>query len=133
MARLQTLQYLNVLSGHGVGFRSLTEQYLDSCGMFKDAIISILATLSKSSVFGKCDNGRSNAADPDALFRLMAVQILGNCYRYVSLSCRSRDTRLDRTVAIKKSGQPFSEREAQAIAALNHPHICYLYNRRIWS
>jgi DNA invertase Pin-like site-specific DNA recombinase len=44
---LQTLQYLNVLSGHGVGFRSLTEPYLDSCGLFKDAIISILATLAK--------------------------------------------------------------------------------------
>ena len=44
---LQTLQYLNVLSDHGVGFRSLTEPYLDSCGMFKEAIISILATLAK--------------------------------------------------------------------------------------
>lgn len=44
---LPTLQYLNVLSGHGVGFRSATETYLDSCGMFKDAIISILATLAK--------------------------------------------------------------------------------------
>ncbi len=44
---------------------------------------------------------------------------------------KARDTRLDRTVAIKKSGQAFSERferEAQAIAALNHPHICHLYD-----
>jgi Tol biopolymer transport system component len=44
---------------------------------------------------------------------------------------KARDTRLDRTVAIKKSGHAFSERferEAQAIAALNHPHICHLYD-----
>src|SRR5229473_4213021 len=44
---------------------------------------------------------------------------------------KARDTRLDRTVAIKKSGAAFSERferEAQAIAALNHPHICHLYD-----
>src|SRR5215468_373581 len=44
---------------------------------------------------------------------------------------KARDTRLDRTVAIKKSGEAFSERferEAQTIAALNHPHICTLYD-----
>jgi serine/threonine-protein kinase len=42
-----------------------------------------------------------------------------------------RDTRLDRTVAIKTSHEQFSERfarEARAIAALNHPNICQLYD-----
>ncbi|HEX5432248.1 MAG TPA: protein kinase [Bryobacteraceae bacterium] len=44
---------------------------------------------------------------------------------------KARDTRLDRTVAIKTSRNRFSERfdrEAHAIAALNHPHICSLYD-----
>jgi Tol biopolymer transport system component len=43
----------------------------------------------------------------------------------------ARDTRLDRIVAIKFSKEQFSEhfeREAHAIAALNHPHICQLYD-----
>jgi serine/threonine protein kinase len=50
---------------------------------------------------------------------------------------RARDTRLDRTVAIKilpphlsdnpESRQRF-EREAKAISSLNHPHICALYD-----
>ncbi len=44
---LETLQHLQRLTGYGVGYRSFTEQYLDSCGMFRDAVISILATIGK--------------------------------------------------------------------------------------
>jgi DNA invertase Pin-like site-specific DNA recombinase len=44
---LETLQYLNRLSSYGVGFRSFTEPYLDSCGIFKDAVIAILGTIAK--------------------------------------------------------------------------------------
>ena len=44
---------------------------------------------------------------------------------------RARDARLNRDVAIKVSGEQFSERferEAKAIAALNHPNICQIYD-----
>jgi serine/threonine protein kinase len=44
---------------------------------------------------------------------------------------KARDTRLDRIVAIKVSQAQFSERferEAKAVAALNHPNICQLYD-----
>jgi serine/threonine protein kinase len=50
---------------------------------------------------------------------------------------RAKDTRLDRTVAIKILPAQFStdpvrkqrfEREAKTISSLNHPHICVLYD-----
>src|SRR5271154_4283318 len=50
---------------------------------------------------------------------------------------RARDTRLDRTVAVKVLASHLSsspelkqrmEREARAISALNHPNICHLYD-----
>jgi DNA invertase Pin-like site-specific DNA recombinase len=44
---LETLQHLNRLTSYGVGFRSYTEQFFDSCGIFKEAVIAIMATLAK--------------------------------------------------------------------------------------
>ncbi len=67
---------------------------------------------------------------PYEILDLLGAGGMGEVYR-------ARDTRLDRTVAIKvlpahlaenlESKQRF-EREARAVAALNHPHICALYD-----
>ena len=43
----ETHQYLARLDSYGVRFRSYSEPYLDSCGIFREAVISILATVAK--------------------------------------------------------------------------------------
>ena len=59
---LQTLQHLNRLTSYGVGFRSFTEQYFDSCGIFKDAVISILATIAKQERIRLSERTKSGLA-----------------------------------------------------------------------
>jgi DNA invertase Pin-like site-specific DNA recombinase len=44
---LETLQHLQRLTGYGIAWRSFTEQYLDSTGIFRDAVIGILAAVAK--------------------------------------------------------------------------------------
>jgi DNA invertase Pin-like site-specific DNA recombinase len=44
---LETLQHLQRLSAWGVDWRSYQENYLDSCGPFKDVVVSLMATLAK--------------------------------------------------------------------------------------
>jgi serine/threonine protein kinase len=61
---------------------------------------------------------------PHEILALVGKGGMGEVYR-------ARDPRLKRDVAIKVSAGQFSERferEAQAIAALNHPHICQIYD-----
>jgi len=43
----ETLNHLQRLGAAGVQFKSFTEQYLDSTGVFKDAIVAILAAIAK--------------------------------------------------------------------------------------
>ena len=61
---------------------------------------------------------------PYTIIDLIGVGGMGSVWK-------AEDTRVKRLVAIKKCDERFSqrfEREAQAIAALNHPHICSLYD-----
>jgi len=44
---LPTLQHLERLTNYGVGYRSFTEQYFDFCGIFRDAVIAIIATVAR--------------------------------------------------------------------------------------
>src|SRR6185436_11742034 len=61
---------------------------------------------------------------PYEILAPIGAGVMGEVYR-------ARDPRLNRDVAIKTSAAQFSERferEAKAVAALNHPNICHLYD-----
>jgi hypothetical protein len=58
---LETLQHLNRLTSCGVAYKSYTEQYFDSCGIFKDAVISILATDRQAGSGSGCPSVRRPA------------------------------------------------------------------------
>jgi DNA invertase Pin-like site-specific DNA recombinase len=59
---LETLQHLNRLTSYGVGFRSFTEQFFDSCGIFKDAVIAIMATLAKQERVKRSERTKAGLA-----------------------------------------------------------------------
>ena len=89
-------------------------------------LASISAT--RSSLF--MNVGTGTRLGPYELLSLLGKGGMGEVYR-------ARDTRLDRTVAIKVLPQHLSsnpqrrqrfEREARAVSALSHPHICVLYD-----
>lgn len=44
---VETLNHLQRLTSYGVCYRSFTEQYLDSTGVFKEAVIGILAAVAR--------------------------------------------------------------------------------------
>src|SRR5580765_1908641 len=61
---------------------------------------------------------------PYEVLSLLGAGGMGEVYR-------ARDPRVGRDVAIKISGVQFNERfdrEVRAVAALNHPNICHLYD-----
>ena len=70
--------------------------------------------------------------DPSTGSRLGAYEILGPLAAGgMGDVYRARDTRLDRIVAIKTVKDKFTDRfecESRAVAALNHPNICHLYD-----
>src|SRR5712664_3886292 len=59
---LETLQHLNRLTSHGVAWRSFTEQFFDSCGLFRDAVIAIMATLARQERVKRSERTKAGLA-----------------------------------------------------------------------
>jgi DNA invertase Pin-like site-specific DNA recombinase len=59
---LPTLHHLQRLGSYGVAWRSFTEQYLDSTGIFKDAVVSIMATIAKQENIRRSERTKAGLA-----------------------------------------------------------------------
>jgi DNA invertase Pin-like site-specific DNA recombinase len=99
----QTLNYLNQLASHGVGFRSFTEQYLDSCGAFKDAVLAILACIAKQERIRISERtkaglirakkagkvlGRRSVLSQEVISQVHALRDIGETIRSIASQCR---------------------------------------------
>jgi DNA invertase Pin-like site-specific DNA recombinase len=96
-----------------VGYRSFTEGYLDSCGMFKDAIIAILGVIAKQErvrISERVRAGLSRAraqgtrsgkpvGRPRAIFRrdqVMELRDQGKSWRQIAAECHAGVTTVRR-------------------------------------
>jgi DNA invertase Pin-like site-specific DNA recombinase len=59
---LDTLQHFNRLEASGVAYKSYTEPFFDSCGIFKDAVVAIMATLAKQERVKRAERTRAGLA-----------------------------------------------------------------------
>ena len=57
-----TINYLHELESYGVGFVSYTERYLDSTGIFRDALIGLLAALANQERIRLSDRVKAGMA-----------------------------------------------------------------------
>ena len=94
----------------------------DGEGVLDRPALEVAARLLRDSTFTRLTIGEK--LGPYEVEEAVGAGGMGQVYK-------ARDTRLGRAVAIKVSGRQFNarfEREARAISALNHPHICTLYD-----
>ena len=127
--------FLRRMCGHNAALRRQVEHLLaahDRFGSIDETLSpEDIADLSaRSSASGRLTLGSGVRLGPYEIIAPLAAGGMGDVYK-------ARDTRLDRTVALKilppeLTGDPTArqrfEREARAVAALSHPHICPLFD-----
>ncbi len=96
---LETLQHLQRLTSYGVAFKSYTEQYLDGTGMFRDAIIGILAALAKQERVRLSERVQAGLARARAEGRVGGRPVVN----------RKKDPDADKIRKLRDEGMSYSE------------------------
>jgi DNA invertase Pin-like site-specific DNA recombinase len=66
----KTIEYLQMLDDYAVSYKSYSEQYIDSSGIFKDVIIALLSTLAKQERLRTSERVKAALAKSRALGRI---------------------------------------------------------------
>jgi DNA invertase Pin-like site-specific DNA recombinase len=135
---LETLQYLRQLENWGVGYKSYTEQYFDSCGIFKDAIIGIMATLAKQErvrlierTNAGLDRARAKGVrlgrKPTVIDKVRVIKLRGEGLTYTEIAkeCKTSVSKVFRVMEFyKKIVARSVYREAIKYGELVRPSFC---------
>jgi len=77
---LETLQHLQRLTGYGVAWRSFTEQYLDSTGIFREAAIAFSRPLLSRRGFAWLNRRGQDSNGYDAKEKIWADRLFRSLY-----------------------------------------------------
>ena len=115
-----TLNHLERLTAAGVDWRSFTEEYLDSTGVFRDAVIAILAAIAKQERIRRSERASAAVA---RLRRLGTTDHLGRKRRIVGAKLETvRQLHLEglslRQIAAKVHVSAMTVQRALAVSAL---------------
>lgn len=94
---LKTLQYLERLDAAGACWRSHTEAYLDSCGVFRDAVLAILAAVARQERLRVSERVKAG------------LEQARNAGRYAGRPREISQKTVDDMVALRKSGKTTRE------------------------
>ena len=107
----KTLEYLTRLDSFGIKWHSYTEQFISSCGIFADAIISIMAALARQEKI------RIQERTKAGLERAKRKgKVLG------------RPQTIDREKILKLRNQGLSMRKIAAELGISAPRVCQIIN-----
>ena len=122
---LETLQHLNRLTSYGIGWRSYTEMYLDSTGIFRDAVIGILAAVAKQERVRRSERTRAGlekARSKGAVLGRRRVQVDAEAIRQLhstglSWGAIARQTGIARSTCQRAAAGVQSPHAEQALAS----------------
>jgi DNA invertase Pin-like site-specific DNA recombinase len=101
----ETINYLSELEGYGVHFVSYTEPYLNSIGIFKEAIISILATLAKQEKVRLRERVKAGLETARSKGKVLGKKALPPVYRQKVLDLHEANPTMSVRTIAKKVGQ----------------------------